>query len=72
MNPVNDLSKLRNLGAKSAKMLAKTGICTAQDLRQLGAVQAYLRVIESGSKPSLNLLWAIECALTDRDWRDIA
>ncbi len=72
MKPVNDLSQLRNLGAKSAEMLAKAGICTAQDLRQLGAVQAYLRVIESGSKPSLNLLWAIEGALTDRDWRDIA
>lgn len=72
MKPINDLSKLHNLGAKSAEMLAKTGICTAQDLRQLGAVQAYLRVIESGSKPSLNLLWAIEGALTDRDRRDIA
>ncbi|WP_312265883.1 TfoX/Sxy family DNA transformation protein [Neisseria sp.] len=56
MKPINDLSKLRNLGAKSTEMLAKAGICTAQELRQLGAVQAYLRVIESGSKPSLNLL----------------
>lgn len=58
MKPVNDLSKLRNrnLGAKSAEILAKAGICTAQDLRQWGAVQACLRVIESGSKPSLNLL----------------
>ncbi len=72
MKPVSDLSKLRNLGAKSAEMLAKAGICTAQDLRQWGAVQACLRVIESGSKPSLNLPWAIEGTLTGRDWREIA
>lgn len=60
MKPVNDLSQLRNLGAKSAEILAKAGICTAQDLRQLGAVQAYRQVIESGSKPSLNLLWPLK------------
>ncbi len=60
MKPVNDLSKLRNLGAKSAEILAKAGICTAQDLQQLGAVQAYRQVIESGSKPSLNLLWPLK------------
>jgi DNA transformation protein len=29
-------------------------------------------VKRSGCNPSLNLLWAIEGALTDRDWKEVA
>lgn len=66
------LRNLRNLGTHSEKMLAKAGIRTVKRLMTLGAVQAYVAVKRSGAKPSLNLLWALEGALTDRDWKEIA
>ena len=41
-------------------------------LKRLGAARAFLRVKASGQRPSLNLLWAIEGALTGLPWRDVA
>ena len=38
------VSALRNLGPKSAKMLAEAGISTLAELRELGAEKAYVRV----------------------------
>lgn len=53
-------------------MLAKAGIRTEERLRKLGAVRAYVAVRRAGAKSSLNLLWALEGALTDDDWKEIA
>lgn len=53
-------------------MLAKAGIVTEKRLEALGAVKVYIAVKHAGAKPSLNLLWALEGALTDRDWKEIA
>lgn len=66
------IRNFRNLGPQSEKMLAKAGIVAEKRLRALGAVRAYVAVKRAGAKPSLNLLWALEGALTDRDWREIA
>ena len=66
------LLKLRNLGFASLAMLDGAGIKTAAQLRELGAVAAYVAVKRSGATPSLNLLWALEGALTDRNWLDVA
>ncbi len=38
----------------------------------MGSVAAYLAVKKTGGSPSLNLLWAIEGALTDRDWKEVS
>ncbi|MCA8983487.1 MAG: TfoX/Sxy family protein [Planctomycetaceae bacterium] len=65
-------SKLRNLGQASSRMLVSAGIRSEQQLRDMGAVPAYIAVMAAGCKPSLNLLWAIEGALTDRDWKEIS
>ncbi|MGQ0486152.1 MAG: TfoX/Sxy family DNA transformation protein [Hyphomicrobiales bacterium] len=66
------VASLRNLGPKSATMLAEAGIRTAGELRALGAVRAYLRVKSLRPKSaSLNLLWAIAAGLEDRDWREL-
>lgn len=62
------VARLRNLGPKSARLLAEAGIRTIAELRLLGAVKAYRRV---EGKASLNLLWAIAAGLEDRDWRDL-
>lgn len=62
---------LRNLGPKSAAMLARAGIATIGDLRALGAAAAFRRVVFMGERPSRNLLWAMEAGLQDRDWRSL-
>ena len=66
------ISKLRNLGRHSQEMLAAAEIATESQLRAKGAAAAFVAVKRAGFAPSLNLLWAIEGALTDRDWREVA
>jgi DNA transformation protein len=66
------IGKLRNLGKHSQEMLAATGITTESQLRAKGAAAAFVAVKRAGCSPSLNLLWAIEGALTDRDWKEVA
>ena len=66
-------STLRNLGPKSAVMLAEAGVRTVEELRELGAVRAYTRVKALRLKSaSLNLLWALAAGLEDRDWRELS
>lgn len=66
------MKPLANLGPASVRMLNAAGIHSEQELRALGAVAAYLAVKASGGNASLNLLWALEGALTGRDWRVVA
>ncbi len=66
------MDDLSNLGPKSKWMLEQAGIHGIKELRKLGAVRAYLQVKSSSSKASLNLLWALEGALTERHWQDVA
>jgi DNA transformation protein len=65
-------SALLNLGPKSDMMLASIGIRTHAELRACGAVNALIRLKQSGQPASLNLLWAMEGALSNRHWRDVA
>jgi hypothetical protein len=63
---------LRNIGPKSASMLALSGIRTIEELRLLGAVGAYHRLKAAFPKRiGSNMLWAIAAGLDDRDWRDL-
>ena len=66
------LHELKGLGPKSAAMLAGAGITTAEQLRALGAVPAFLAVKRTGAPASLNLLWALEGALSGEDWQTVA
>ncbi len=66
------MDNLPNIGPKSRWMLEQAGIHSLEELRKLGAVRAYFRVKSSGSAASLNLLWALEGALTERHWQDVA
>lgn len=63
---------LPGLGPKSMDMLRAAGIHSRADLEQLGPVHAWLRVKATGNRASLNLLWAMEGALSGRDWRVVA
>jgi len=66
------LADLTNLGPKSQDMLAKAGITTAKELTRLGAVMAYAKTKAACPKASLNLLWALEGALSGRPWQQVA
>jgi DNA transformation protein len=66
------VAALKNLGPKSQEMLAKAGIKTEAQLRKLGAVRAYAKTKAVCPKASLNLLWALEGALTGKDWKAVA
>ena len=67
---------LRNLGPQAERMLAGVGIRSVEDLRRIGALEAYLAVRRSGQTRSFNLLWALLGALEPwpegRNWREIA
>ncbi|MEQ1590215.1 MAG: TfoX/Sxy family protein [Gallionella sp.] len=67
-----NIADLPSFGVKSQQMLAQAGIHTIEQLRELGAVRAYLQVKQSGVNASLNLLWVMEGALTNRHWQDVA
>ena len=66
------IAKLRNLGQHSQEKLATAGIKTESQLRAKGSAAAFVAVMRAGCTPSLNLLWAIEGALTDRHWKEVA
>ncbi len=66
------IGKLKNLGKRSQEMLAAAGIKTEDQLRAKGAAVALVAVKRAGCEPSLNLLWAIKGALTQRDWKEVA
>ncbi len=63
-----EVDALRNLGQKSRFWLAGVGITNVEQLRKVGAPTAYgLVKYNFGAGPSLNLLYALEGALTNRD-----
>ena len=67
------LRDLPGLGAKSEQQLQAVGIHNADDLRNIGAVRAFVRLTQNSStKPSLNFLYAMVGALENRHWTDIS
>jgi DNA transformation protein and related proteins len=69
---VNRLAELPGLGPKSQAMLAAAGITSLQQLQTLGSVRAFAKVRASGTNASLNLLWALEGALSNQPWQQVA
>lgn len=65
------IARLRNLGPASERMLAAAGITEVARLRELGAAAAFAAAADAEPHASRNLLWALEGALTDTDWRRI-
>ncbi len=71
-DPPTSIAALPNLGPKSEAALHGAGIHSADAFRKLGAVAAYAQVKRSGAPTSLNLLWALEGALTNLPWQVVA
>lgn len=65
------MSAIRNLGPVSMQWLAAIGIHTADDLRRVGALDAYRLLTLRGYRVSLNLLWAMEAGLRGIHWLEL-
>jgi hypothetical protein len=64
---------MRNLGPISAARLRAVGIDSPEELRRLGAVEAYLRLKRAHPfQVSLVFLYALHGAVTDTDWRQLS
>lgn len=64
------VSSIRNLGPASDAVYARAGIHDAQTLRDLGADEAYFRVIQAGGRPHFIAYYAMVMGLQGRPWND--
>ena len=67
-----ELAALANLGPRSAEALVTAGIVSLAELQRLGSVAAYAQVKRVDPRVTLNLLWALEGALSGLPWRVVA
>ncbi len=66
------VAELRNLGPASARMLAEVGVHDEEALAELGAAEVYRRLRAAGVPGvTRTMLWALEGALRDVDWREL-
>ncbi|MEK7786738.1 MAG: TfoX/Sxy family protein [Chloroflexota bacterium] len=66
------LTSLKNIGETSAGWLESVGIKTAEDLYELGVVEAYRRVKTAyPERVTLNMLYALQGALLDLHWKEV-
>lgn len=72
MSAPTSLKDLPGLGPASQKMLEQAGITSVAQLQAMGAVACFVQVRRCGPRASLNLLWALESALTGEPWQEIA
>jgi DNA transformation protein and related proteins len=72
VNTSQDPADWPNLGPKSREMLSQAGLKQWRQVQALGAVRAYVQVRQKVGGASLNLLWALEGALSGRPWQQVA
>ncbi|WP_436076295.1 TfoX/Sxy family protein [Acidovorax delafieldii] len=66
------LANVQNIGPKSADALARAGLTTLSQLQQMGAVAAYVKVKGANTNITLNMLWALEGAISGLPWQVVA
>lgn len=64
------ISTIRNLGPASEQAFAHAGLTSAQELRELGADEAYRRLLAAGSEPHFIGYYALVMGLQGRPWND--
>ncbi|MFI2231816.1 TfoX/Sxy family DNA transformation protein [Nocardia testacea] len=52
------------VGRYAAPMLTRAGVHEIEDLRRMGAVEAYRRMLAAGCVPDIRMLWAMDCAIS--------
>ena len=66
----NLVSTIRNLGPASDAACARAGIDSAEQLRALGADEAYRRLLRVGHRPHFIGYYAMVMGLEGRRWND--
>lgn len=64
------ISTIPNLGPATEAEFARAGIRSAEEVRALGADAAYLRLLQSGTRPHFIGYYALAMGLQGRPWND--
>ncbi len=64
------VSSIPNLGPASESAFARAGITSAQQIRDLGADEAYRRLLLTGSQPHFIGYYVLVMGLQGRRWND--
>ena len=64
------ITTIPNIGPASEAAFARVGIHSAEDLRELGADEAYRRLLQGGSAPHFIGYYVIVMGLQGRPWND--
>lgn len=67
----SELLKLKNLGMASVNILHAVGINTYEDLKRVGAVEAFRRIKARDINVSKVMLYALQGALLNIHWNDL-
>jgi DNA transformation protein and related proteins len=67
---VTAVSSIPNLGPSSQEAFHRAGITTAEEIREMGADAAYLRLLQSGSRPHFIGYYVLVMGLQGRPWND--
>jgi DNA transformation protein len=64
------ITSIPNLGPASEASFARVGITTAEEIRALGADEAYRRLLQSGTAPHFIGYYVLVMGLQGRPWND--
>lgn len=64
------IQTIRNLGPASVEQFARAGMTDAEEVRALGADEAYRRLIASGTRPHFIGYYVLVMGLQGRPWND--
>lgn len=64
------VSSILNLGPASEVAFARAGIHSAEEIREMGADAAYMRLLEAGSQPHFIGYYVLVMGLQGRPWND--
>jgi DNA transformation protein len=64
------ISSIPNLGPASEAAFARAGITSAEEIRALGADEAYMSLLLSGSQPHFIGYYVLVMGLQGRPWND--
>ncbi|MDX5403165.1 MAG: TfoX/Sxy family protein [Rhodobacterales bacterium] len=64
------VSTIPNLGPASELAFARAGITSAEEIREMGADEAYRRLLAAGSRPHFIGYYVLVMGLQGRPWND--
>lgn len=64
------ISHIPNLGPASEEAFARAGIHTAEEIIEMGADAAYLRLLQTGTRPHFIGYYVLVMGLQGRPWND--